>query len=204
MDISVWSAFVGLSFIYCLIPGPSVCFTIAHSIQHGISRTNLSIIGQITGDAFYIMLVSFGLGSLIEDSIDFFYIVKYTGAAYVIYLGIRQIFSRGFDLEFKVHLRRKSGIKSFLDGFVICGTNPKTFFYYAAFLPQFIIPRYDRRIQLIALGVGSMAIAFISLILYNMAGIKAKNFLSGKKYFRHSHYVIGSLFIVAGIYLGFF
>jgi homoserine/homoserine lactone efflux protein len=203
MEISVWSAFVGLSFIYCLVPGPSVCFTIAHSIQHGISRTNVTIIGQITGNTVYIMLVCFGLGRLMENSIEIFYAVKYIGAAYIVYLGIRQIFSRGFDLEFDADLRQKSTIKSFFDGFVICGTNPKTFFYYASFLPQFIIPHYDRQIQLIALGVGSMAIAFISLALYNIAGKKAKDLLMGKRYFHHCHFVIGSLFILAGFFLGF-
>jgi len=203
MEISVWSAFVGLSFIYCLIPGPSVCFTVAHSMQHGINRTNLSIIGQITGNALYIALVCFGLGSLIEDSIEIFYAVRYIGAAYIIYLGIRQIASGGLDLGFAVNLGQKSRIKSFLDGFVICGTNPKTFFYYAAFLPQFVIPQHGRRIQLMALGVGSMAIAFISLAVYNYAGEKAKNYLSNKKYLRYGHYLIGSLFIIAGIFLGF-
>lgn len=203
MEISVWSAFVGLSFIYCLVPGPSVCFTVAHSIQHGTGRTNFTIIGQITGDTVYIMLVCVGLGRLMENSIEIFYAVKYIGAAYIVYLGIKLIFSRGFDLEFEANHRKKSMIKSFFDGFVICGTNPKTFFYYASFLPQFIIPRYDRQIQMIALGVGSMAIAFISLALYNFAGKKAKDFLLGKRYFRHCHFLIGSLFILAGFFLGF-
>jgi homoserine/homoserine lactone efflux protein len=184
MEISVWTAFVGLSFIYCLIPGPSVCFTVAHSIQHGISRTNLTILGQIIGDAFYIILVCFGLGSLIENSSEIFYAVKYIGAAYIVYMGIKQIFSRGLDV-------------------VICGTNPKTFFYFAAFLPQFIIPYYDKRTQLIVLGLGSMVIAFVSLALYNFAGKKAKDFLSKKKFFRYSHIIIGSLFIIAGFSLGF-
>ncbi len=203
MEITVWTAFVGLSFIYCLVPGPSVCFTVAHSMQHGIGRTNLSIAGQITGNALYITFVCFGLGSLIENSSEIFYAVKYIGAAYIVYLGLRQIFSRGFHVEFEVDTAQKSRTKSFLDGFVICGTNPKTFFYYAAFLPQFIIPHYDRQIQLIVLGLGSMAIASISLALYNFAGKKAKDFLSKNNFFRHSHLIIGSLFIIAGISLGF-
>lgn len=203
MEISVWTAFVALSFIYCLIPGPSVCFTVAHSIQHGIFRTNLTIVGQIMGNAFYIMFVCFGLGSLIENSIEIFYTVKYIGAAYIVYLGIKQILSRGFNFEFEVNLKQKTRIKSFFDGFVICGTNPKTFFYYAALLPQFIIPHYDRRIQLIVLGLASIVIAFISLVLYNFAGKKAKDFLLKKNFFRYSHFVIGSLFIIAGFSLGF-
>jgi len=203
MEISVWTAFLGLSFIYCLVPGPSVCFTVAHSMQHGISRTNLSIAGQITGDALYILLVCFGLGSLIERSSELFYAVKYIGAAYIVYLGIKQMFSQGLPLEFQVDPGQKTRIKGFLDGFVICGTNPKTFFYYAAFLPQFIIPAYDRRMQLILLGLGSMVTAFASLVLYNFAGKKAKDLLLKKDFFRYSHYIVGSLFIFAGFSLGF-
>ena len=203
MEISVWTAFLGLSFIYCLVPGPSVCFTIAHSMQHGISRTNLSIAGQIAGDAFYILFVCFGLGSLIEGSIELFYAVKYIGAAYIVYLGIKQVLSPGLSLEFRVDSGQKTRIKSFLDGFVICGTNPKTFFYYAAFLPQFVVPTYDRRMQLILLGLGSMVIVFASLAFYNFAGKKAKDLLVKKDFFRYSHYLVGSLFIIAGVFLGF-
>lgn len=204
MEISDWIAFVGLSFIYCLIPGPSVCFTVAHSIQYGIYRTNLTIIGQITGNAFYIMVVCFGLGSLIENSIEIFYSVKTIGAAYIVYLGIKQILSGDSKFKFEVNSSPKSRIKSFFDGFVICGTNPKTFFYYAAFLPQFIISHYDKRIQLIALGLGSIVIALTVLVVYNFAGKKAKDFLLKKNFFRFSHYVIGSLFIIAGLSLSFY
>ncbi len=180
-----------------------MCFTVAHSIQHGTPRTNLTIIGQITGNAFYIMFVCFGLGSLIENSIEIFYAVKTIGAAYIVYLGIKQIFSGGSNFEFEVNSSPKSRIKSFFDGLVICGTNPKTFFYYAAFLPQFIIPHYDRRTQLIVLGLGSIVIALTVLVVYNYAGKKAKDLLAKKNFFRFSHYVIGSLFILAGFSLGF-
>lgn len=204
MEISVWAAFVGLTFAYCLIPGPSVCFTVAHSMQHGISRTNLAIIGQITANALYIVLVCFGLGSLIEISIEIFYVVKYIGAAYIVYLGIKQIFSQGFEFKFDINHKQKSKLKSYFDGFVINGTNPKTFFYYAAFLTQFIIPQYEKRIQLIILGLGSIVIASISLTLYNVAGKRAKDLLLKKNIFQYSHFVIGSLFILAGISLGFF
>ena len=203
MEISVWTAFLGLSFIYCLVPGPSVCFTVAHSMQHGIGRTNLSIAGQISGNALYITFVCFGLGSLMENSSEIFYAVKYIGAAYIVYLGIKQMLSPGLTLEFRVDSGQKTRIKSFLDGFVICGTNPKTFFYYAAFLPQFVVPNYDRRMQLILLGLGSMVTAFASLALYNFAGKKAKDLLVKKDFFRYSHYLVGALFIIAGISLGF-
>ena len=204
MEISVWIAFLGLSFIYCLVPGPSVCFTIAHSIKHGIFRTNITIIGQITGNALYIILVCFGLGSLIENSIEIFYVVKYIGAAYIVYLGIKQLLSREFSIEFEVNSGQKSRIKSFIDGFIVCGTNPKAFFYYAAFLPQFVISHYDRQIQLVLLGLGSMVIALIALMIYNFASKKAKDFLLRKNFFHYSHKIVGSLFIMAGLSLGFF
>lgn len=203
MEISVWIAFAGLSFIYCLVPGPSVCFTIAHSIQHGISRTNLTIVGQIMGNSFYIMLICFGLGGLITNSIAIFHAVKYTGAAYIVYLGIKQILSGESHFEFQIHSIKKSRIKSFFDGFVICGTNPKTFFYYAAFLPQFVFPHLDKRIQLIGLGSASIVIAFFALMIYNLAAKKAKDLFLTKNFFHHIHYITGSLLIISGVSLGF-
>jgi len=149
------------------------------------------------------MIVCFGLGSLIESSIEVFLAIKYIGALYIIYLGIKQIFLRGSHFEFEINSAQKSQLKSFVDGFVISGTNPKTFFYYSAYLPQFLIPRYNKRVQLIALGLGSIVIAMIILMLYNYAGNKAKDFLLKKSFFHYSHYVVGSLLITAGVILGF-
>ena len=204
MEISVWAAFAGLSFLYCLAPGSSVCFTIAHSIRHGTARTSITILGQLTGNALYITLACLGLGGLVTGSNGVFRVVQYAGGAYVIYLGIKQLLSRGAFLDLEVGRERKGRRQCFLDGFAVCGLNPKTLIYYAAFLPQFVLPRYDKRVQLVSLGLASMVIALAVLMIYNFAGERARLILMEKSLLRYANAVVGSLFVVAGLILGFF
>lgn len=203
MAISMWAAFAGLSFLYCLFPGPSVCFTIAHSIRYGVSRTGITILGQLTGNALYITLACLGWGGFVAESSGIFRAMKHAGAVYIVYLGIRQLFSLAPSLELEVGPGRKSLSRCYLDGFAVCGLNPKTLIYYAAFLPQFVLPRYDKRIQLVLLGLGSMLIALAALTIYNLAGEKARLILMRKNLLRHGNAIVGSLFVAAGLILGF-
>lgn len=203
MASSLWAAFAGLSFLYCLLPGPSVCFTIAHSLRHGKSRTGITILGQLTGNALYITLACLGLGGLAAESSGAFRAVKVAGAAYVVFLGIKQLRARDVSLELEIGPERKSRARCFLDGFAVCGLNPKTLIYYAAFLPQFVLPRYDKRIQMALLGLGSMVIAFAALTIYNLAGERARFVLMRKNLLRYGNAVVGALLVVAGLILGF-
>jgi len=203
MALSVWASFVGLSFLYCLLPGPSVWFTIGHSLRHGPAKTSISILGQLAGNALYIALACLGLGGLVANAGKVFQIVKFGGAAYIVYLGIRLILSRDSPFERDIGSEGKSRGRCFLDGFAVCGLNPKTLVYYAALLPQFVLPRFDKRIQLVLLGLGSMAIAFAALMIYSLAAERARLILMRKNLRRYGNTVVGSLFILAGLMLGF-
>jgi homoserine/homoserine lactone efflux protein len=203
MAISVWAAFVGLSFLYCLMPGPSVCFTIAYSIRHGRSRTGLTILGQLSANALYIILAGLGLGGLASGPGGTFQAVKYIGAAYIIYLGIRQLFSRTTPLELGFGPDRTSRLRCWLDGFAVNGLNPQTLVYYASFLPQFLLPQYSRRVQLVFLGLGTLVIVLCVLTFYNLAGEKARQVLMNRDLLRLGNVLVGSLFVVAGLILGF-
>ena len=203
MALSVWAAFAGLSFLYCLVPGPSVWFTIGHSLRHGTAKTGISILGQLTGNALYIALACLGMGGLMANASRVFQVVKLGGAAYIVYLGIRQILSREAPFERDTGLEGKSPRRCFLDGFAVCGLNPKTLVYYAALLPQFVLPRFDRHVQLALLGLASMAIAFAVLMVYNLAAERARLILMRKNLLRYGNTVVGSLFILAGLMLGF-
>ena len=86
-------SFILTSLIFGFIPGPSVCFTIAYGIKFGTSATIPSIVGQLAANFLQVLLVLIGLNSLLEQSIELFYILKMAGAFYLVYLGIKQWFA---------------------------------------------------------------------------------------------------------------
>lgn len=199
MTIEIWLSFVGASVIFGLLPGPSVCFTIAYALNYGTRKTLSTILGQLTANVCQIIIVLYGINSILEQTTAIFYVLKFSGAVYLIYLGVRQ-WSAGRP---RVHLEKKTGIyvsrKALLDGFVVCGTNPKAILYYAALLPQFVVQTGDEGFQLIVLAGTSIIIAAVVLIFYTLLADRARRWFVMKKFWKTQNRVAGMLMIGAGI-----
>ncbi|UCC12603.1 MAG: LysE family translocator [candidate division WOR-3 bacterium] len=201
MSVEIWLSFVGASAIFGLLPGPSVCFTIAYALKHGLRRTCLTILGQLTANVCQIVIVLFGINSILEQTTAIFYALKFLGAVYLIYLGVRH-WSAGRP---RVHLERKSGIrvsrKAFLDGIVVCGTNPKAILYYAALLPQFVVQTGDEQLQMIILAGTNIILAAAVLGFYTLIAEQARRWFDTQKFWKTQNRVAGVMMIGAGIAL---
>lgn len=201
MYLTVWLSFVGASLIFGLIPGPSVCFTIAHALKHGARRTLPTILGQLTANCCQIIVVLFGMARILEQSELFFQGLKMSGAVYLIYLGYRQWTAGKPHLNIQKGANSKTVRKAFMDGFVVCGTNPKAILYYAALLPQFVLPIWDEKAQLIILAITSVIIAALVLLFYTMLANRVRYWFNSKKYWKTQNRLTGILMIAAGITL---
>ena len=201
MHLTVWLSFVGTSIIFGLIPGPSVCFTVAHALKHGARRTLATIIGQLAANCCQIVVVLFGMSSVLEQSALFFQGLKITGAAYLVYLGYRQWIGNKPQFNIQKSTDLKIIRKAFIDGFVVCGTNPKAILYYAALLPQFVLPHYDKNTQLITLATTSVIVAAVVLVFYTMLANRVRYWFSMEKYWKTQNRLSGLLMIGAGIAL---
>ena len=201
MHITVWFSFVGASTIFGLIPGPSVCFTIAHALKHGARRTLATIIGQLVANCCQIIVVLFGLTSILEQSALLFRGLKIVGAVYLVYLGYRQWTASKPQLNIQEKTNLRITHKAFIDGFVACGTNPKAVLYYAALLPQFVLPHYDKNTQLITLAITSVIIAALVLGFYTVLANRVRYWFNREKYWRTQNRLTGILMIGAGIAL---
>jgi len=201
MLLAVWLSFVGASIVFGLIPGPSVCFTVAHALKHGGRRTLATIIGQLVANCFQIVVVLFGVSSIIEKSALLFQALKIIGAVYLVYLGYRQWTAGKPHLDIQNKKNMQNMRKAFIDGFVVCGTNPKAILYYAALLPQFVLPHYDKNTQLITLATTSVIVAAVVLVFYTMLANRVRYWFSMEKYWKTQNRLSGLLMIGAGIAL---
>lgn len=201
MHLTIWLSFVGASFVFDLIPGPSVCFTIGHALKHGTRRTLPTIVGQLVANCCQIIVVLFGIAKLLEQSALFFHGLKMIGAVYLIYLGYRQWTAGKPHVHMQKGVNSKTVSKAFVDGFVVCGTNPKAILYYAALLPQFVLPTFDENTQLIILAITSVIIAALVLGFYTLLAHRVRDWFNSKNYWKTQNRLTGILMVGAGIAL---
>ena len=150
------------SVVLLLTPGPAVLYIVARSVEQGRAAGLVSVLGIHLGTIVHITAAAVGLSALVVSSALAFAIVKYLGAAYLIWIGIRTLDGQGPDPEAPAvpaePLRR-----AFRDGFVVNLFNPKTAIFFLAFLPQFVDPaRGALHWQILVLGLTFMGLGIIS------------------------------------------
>ena len=140
-------------------PGPAVTYIVARSVRHGPRAGLTSTMGIETGNLVQVVAATVGLSAVLASSAAAFTVVKYAGAAYLVYLGVRAIVRAEADDA----RPRPAGAKLFRDGVVIAVLNPKTALFFLAFLPQFLDPsRGSETLQVAVLGICFVALACLS------------------------------------------
>ena len=201
MQLTIWLSFVSASLIFGLVPGPSVCFTIAYALRYGTRRTSYTILGQLSANCCQIVVVLFGMSHVIERSAFFFHGLKIIGALYLAYVGYRLWTAEKPQLNVRPQGGSGNARTAFADGFVVCGTNPKAILYYAALLPQFVVPYCDKNLQLATLAATSVIIAAMVLVFYTVLADRMRYLLQTEKYLRVQNRLTALLMMTAGIAL---
>jgi threonine/homoserine/homoserine lactone efflux protein len=139
-DLSTFLLFAAASVVFLAIPGPSVFYIVTRSLVQGRRAGVTSMLGVQAGGLVHVVAAAFGISAVIASSAAAFTVVKYAGAAYLILLGVRRLFSRG-DGEGEVEPREPAAMsRLFWHGVVVNVLNPKTALFFLAFLPQFVDP----------------------------------------------------------------
>jgi threonine/homoserine/homoserine lactone efflux protein len=164
---AIW-LFCGAALALLAIPGPAVLYVVVQSAEQG-RRAGLASVGGIhVGSLVHVAAATAGLSALIVASAVAFSVVKYAGAAYLVYLGIRKLLERR-PAE-RLERSREPLRRSFLRGIAVNVLNPKTALFFLAFLPQFVDP--DRGAvwsQVLVLGLLFVALGLVSDSLYAVA-----------------------------------
>jgi len=142
-----------------VVPGPAVIYIVTRGIHQGRRAALVSAWAVGLGSMVHAVAASLGLSALLMSSALVFSVVKYVGAAYLIYLGIRTLLARGEDTVLVVAPALRSLWHVFRQGLVISVLNPKTALFFIAFLPQFVDPsRGSASVQILILGVVLVAL----------------------------------------------
>lgn len=170
------AAFALASVALIAVPGPSVLFVIGRSLVYGRLGGLLSVLGNSLGLVPVVAAVSLGLGALVTESAVIFTIVKFTGAAYIVYLGIHAIRTRRTgSLSVGVPYVERSRWRLVSEGFVVGVTNPKSLVFFVAVLPQFVsYPAGAVPLQLASLGIVFIVLALLGDSTWALAAGSAR------------------------------
>ena len=163
-----------------IIPGPSVLFTIGRSLSLGRVGGLLSVVGNAMGALVISVAIAFGLGALLEESVVVFTVVKFLGAAYIIFLGIQAIRHRRQKADAVIAPAARHGAwRTAWDGFVVGVTNVKTIIFLVAVLPLFVDHKSGGiPIQIMLLGVVFVIVALVSDSVWALAAGAARDWFA--------------------------
>jgi len=195
------SAFLVASVALAITPGPAVLYIVARTVSQGRQAGLASVAGVALGNLGNVLGASVGLGALFAASSMAFTVVKYAGALYLIFLGVQLLRASGPGTAVTVPEAPLSQGKVFRDGFVVALLNPKTTLFYAAFLPQFMVPSVSPMAQTALLGSVFVAIAAVTDALYAIGAGSLRGRLSKEgRFVRHSRFVGGATFVGLGVF----
>jgi threonine/homoserine/homoserine lactone efflux protein len=156
-------AFGVAALVLIAIPGPSVVFVIGRALAYGRGVALSTVLGNSLGLLVVLVLVAFGLGAVVQESVAVFTVLKLAGAAYLVFLGVQAIrHRRGMVVEDDVPTAPLSRGRAVRQGFVVGVSNPKAFMIFAAVLPQFVDRGHDVRAQMLLLGLLAFVIGLLS------------------------------------------
>ena len=190
-----FAVFIPAALVLLAIPGPAVLYIIATSVEGGRRHGLLSVAGVHIGSLIHVVAAAAGLSALIVSSAIAFSTVKYVGAAYLVYVGIRKWLERDEPAELEARPPRR-GRRVFTQGIVVNVLNPKTALFFLAFLPQFI--DRDRTVwtQIAVLGLCWIALGLLSDGAYALAGGTIGGFISRRR--KAVRYASGGIFVGLG------
>jgi threonine/homoserine/homoserine lactone efflux protein len=199
MSLNLYLAFVAACIALALLPGPVVTLLIANGLRHGTRAALVNIAGVQAGLAIVIGIVAVGLTSLMATMGYWFDWVRFAGAAYLVWLGIKLIWSpvEGVSAE-EPPPPPRGGF--FLQGFLVLLANPKVLVFFGAFIPQFMDMSKDHVSQVALLGITFMVIAGMTDAIYALAAGRARRFFSARRT-RLVSRVSGGFMIGGGIWL---
>jgi threonine/homoserine/homoserine lactone efflux protein len=177
----VFAAFAVASLALLIVPGPSVLYIVTRSIDQGRSAGLVSVLGIHTGSVVHVAAAALGVSAILASSAVAFGVVKYVGAAYLIWLGIRTLRDRHEERPTGA-IRGRSLGRVYAQGVVVNVLNPKTALFFLAFLPQFVdVSKGAVTVQIVILGLTFILLGFVSDGSYALVAARVSRRLSTRR-----------------------
>jgi len=203
VQFSLWLALLGAGTLISFTPGAGAINTMSNALNSGFRRSIWGILGQQAALLAHIVIVALGVGVLVAGSPLAFNVIRFVGAAYLVYLGIRQFLAKpAFDSEREPALRNDPAWSMFRRGLWVNMLNPKAIVFFLAFLPQFI--RLDRPLLPQYFIVAATVIVVDILVMWFFFALTARSlqrFTGDARGQRVVNRVFGVLFVAVGVLL---
>lgn len=199
---SNFTFFIVTSIAVIVMPGPAMLFVISKGLTRGPRAGVAAAFGTTAGVSFHLLCAAFGLAVLLKTSAVAFALVKFAGAAYLVYLAIKTLAGKEQIVE-GISENEQSGKSIFRQGIFINSLNPKLSIFFLAFLPQFIdsnVPSATS--QTLVLGVIFMAMTLLVFIGYGLsASLLRQRVLHSPKLLRTIRWCFASVFMALDVRL---
>jgi homoserine/homoserine lactone efflux protein len=201
MSIEHWLAFAAASAILLAIPGPTVLLVISYALGHGRKAAAATVAGVALGDFTAMTASMLGLGALLTASATIFTALKWIGAAYLIYLGIKlwRAPVSGNSEASDADARGERPLKIFLHTYAVTALNPKSIIFFVAFLPQFLDAAKPIAGQMMVFETTFLVLATFNAALYGLMASMARKTIRKPSVQRVVNRTGGSLMIGAGL-----
>lgn len=199
MSIEIWAAFFLAAMVLVIIPGPTIILVISQAIAHGRGSVLPLVVGVTLGDFTAMTLSLVGLGAVMASSAALFSVLKWIGAIYLLYLGIKLWRSHPEIHEIRLSATRTSNQSLFRSAFIVTALNPKSIAFFVAFLPQFVSAQSETFPQFLVLGATFLFLASLNAALYALFAGRLRDTMQNAKVQRWFNRCGGSALIGASV-----
>ena len=199
ISFQLWLAFAAAAAVVIAIPGPTTLMVTGHAMSSGTRVALASLLGVALGDFTAIACSVLGLGAILAASAEAFTLLKWIGAAYLVYLGIKLWRAPAVPMGAAVAGGRRSIGRAIAESFSVTVLNPKGLLFFAAFLPQFIDPHRAVLPQVVILALTFEVLAASSLVLYITMMARARRIMDSPRAIRIMNRAGGTMLIGAGL-----
>lgn len=197
MSFTTWAAFAASSAILLVIPGPTILLVVSYAIGSGLRAALPAAIGVALGDLTAMTLSLMGLGALLAASATLFTVLKWCGAAYLVWLGIK-LWRAGSQFQ-AVPRSGAPALRMAAHAWLVTTLNPKSLTFFVAFLPQFLDPQGDLVTQMVVFEATFVVLAFVNAFTYAVVASRARGLAASPARVRLMNRLGGSLLIGAGV-----
>ena len=198
MSFEAWAAFAAASTILLVIPGPTVLLVVSYALGQGWRTALPMAVGVALGDFTAMTLSMLGLGALLATSATLFTLLKWVGAAYLVYLGIN-LWRAGDTLEAAPRTDAVSAARMLGHAWLVTALNPKSITFFVAFLPAFLDTKADFLTQMLVFETTFLVLAFANAFGYAVVATKARRFAANPRAIGIVNKVGGGLLVSAGV-----
>ncbi|GAA0578541.1 LysE family translocator [Caenispirillum bisanense] len=204
MSWDMWLVFVPATFLINLSPGPNNLLAMNNGVRFGFAAAMAGGLGRLPAFAALIGLTVVGLGALLATSVTAFVVLKWVGAAYLVYLGVKLWRAPVTDETVAAETGpqgRRLGLHLATREFMIAASNPKAILVFTAFFPQFLDPAQPAWPQLLSLGAVFLVLEMVALAVYAASGGGLGRFMTSGRGRRIINRISGTALIGAGVAL---